>query len=216
MGAIGFFFYANRPVKSPSRNIETVSEKIDLKNQESPAKSVYRISQNQSRVEFNINEVLNGQPNTVVGTTNQVAGDILLDIESPPNSQIGAVRVNARTLKTDSSQRDGAISRFIIKSDNDNYEFIDFTTTQISGLPEKIIPGEKFNFQIIGDLKVVKTTRQVVFDAVFELTPENNLKGLAQSVVKYTDFGLTIPNVPFVANVEDRVILKIDFLAEKT
>src|SRR5215813_12325376 len=67
----------------------------------------FSIDVSKSKVSFTLTEDLFGKPNTVVGTTNQVAVDILVDADHPANSQIGTIRVNARTLVTDSNMRDG-------------------------------------------------------------------------------------------------------------
>ena len=48
-----------------------------------------------------------------------------------------------------------------------------------------------------------------------EATPlsETQLAGTATTIIARADYGLTIPSVPNVANVEEEVELYIDFLA---
>ena len=70
---------------------------------------VYRIDKAESSVHFEIDEILNGSPKRVVGTTSEVAGEILIDFDNPPASSLGAVVINVRTLETDSSFRDRAM-----------------------------------------------------------------------------------------------------------
>jgi polyisoprenoid-binding protein YceI len=73
--------------------------------------TVFRIVPEQSEVRFNIFEELRGEPVTVVGTTNQIAGDIRVDFANPANSEVGTIRVNVRTLVTDNEFRpDFAVS----------------------------------------------------------------------------------------------------------
>ena len=62
---------------------------------------VFNITPEQSQVSFTLTEELRGQPTTVVGTTDQVAGQIAVDFANPANSQVGEIRINARTLATD-------------------------------------------------------------------------------------------------------------------
>src|SRR5258708_36151833 len=69
----------------------------------------FQIDPSGSNVQFTLTEVLMGNPNTVVGKTNQVAGDILVDADQPSNSQIGKLRIDARTFATDSPMRDRMI-----------------------------------------------------------------------------------------------------------
>jgi polyisoprenoid-binding protein YceI len=66
---------------------------------------IYQILPADSKVSFTIEEVLRGQPNTVVGTTDQVAGQIALDPGDPAGAQIGTTQVDARTLATDDDFR---------------------------------------------------------------------------------------------------------------
>ena len=85
----------------------------------------------QSEVLFRIDEMLFGDPNTVVGTTNEVAGDLLLDFDNPSNSQIGLIRINVRTLSTDNAIRNRALRGQILEVNRDEFEFAEFTPTQL-------------------------------------------------------------------------------------
>jgi polyisoprenoid-binding protein YceI len=175
--------------------------------------TVYRIVPEESEVRFSINEVLRGEPFTAVGITNDVAGDIAVNAESPQDSEIGIIRINARTLETDSSQRNRALRSFILRSAEDAFEFAEFQPTTIEGLPETVTVGEPFTFQIVGDLSVAGTSKSVTFDTTATLE-EGQLMGQATATVLYPDFNLTIPSAPFVASVEDEVLLEIDFVAQ--
>ena len=173
--------------------------------------TVFEIIQAGSEARFIIDEVLNGAPKTVVGTTDQVAGEIAVDPESPSSTKIGTILVNARTLSTDNDFRNRAIKNRIL-STND-YEFVSFEPTGITGLPGSISIGESFDFQITGDLTVRDVTKEVTFDATVTPLSETQLEGAASTTILYPDFNLTIPNAPSVASVEDEVILEIDFVA---
>src|SRR5690349_10550366 len=63
---------------------------------------VLQIDQANTTANFVIDEVLNDAPKTVIGTTDQVAGEIAIDPQDPTKTQIGTIQVNARTLTTDS------------------------------------------------------------------------------------------------------------------
>ena len=156
---------------------------------------------------------MNGTPRTVVGTTSQVAGDILVNLTQPSVSQIGDISINARTFATDDDRRDNSVARFILQSESDSTEFITFRPISVSGLPSQVKVGDSLEFQVTGDLTIAGTTQQVSFDVTATLQSDTKLVGHAETTVQRSAFNLTIPNVPFVANVGDTVTLKLDFVA---
>ena len=171
---------------------------------------IYTISQDESEVRFSLDEILRGRPFTPVGVTNQVAGEISLDLNQKL-AEVGAIQVNARTLKTDSEFRDRAINNEILKTDE--YEFITFIPTQISGLPQDAGVGDQVQFQITGDLTIRDITLPVTFEVTAALVDASRLEGSASATVLRSDYGLVIPSVPSVADVSDEVLLEIDFVA---
>ena len=172
---------------------------------------VFEILQSDSEARFIIDEVLNGAPKTVVGVTDQVAGEIAIYPDDPASSVIGPILVNARALSTDNDFRNRAIKNRILSTDD--YEFVTFTPNEITGLPESVSVGESFTFQIVGDLTVRDVTREVTFDAAVTPISETELEGTATTIILYADFGLSIPEAPAVASVDDEVRLEIDFVA---
>jgi polyisoprenoid-binding protein YceI len=176
-----------------------------------PNPAIFEIVQAESEVRFIIDEVLNGAPKTVVGVTDQVAGEIAIYADDPAKTKIGTILVNARTLVTDNEFRNRAIKNRILYTDD--YEFIAFTPTEIVGLPDAATISEGFSFQIVGDLTVRDVTKQVAFDAQVTPVSETQLEGTASTTILYADFDLTIPEARNVASVDDEVILEIEFSA---
>ena len=175
-------------------------------------RALYRIDTEQSEARFLIDEDLRGQRITVVGKTNQVGGDIIVNFANPSASQVGGIVINARTLETDNGFRNQALRGQILRSAEAAYEFIEFTPKQLVGLPSSVAVGETISFQIVGDLKIIEVSREVTFDVT--LTVEDELlRGSAKTQVLYKDFNITIPSVPGVANVSDEVGLEFDFVA---
>lgn len=174
---------------------------------------LFQIDPAQSSVRFTLNEMLAGSPKTVIGQTNQVAGQIEVNPADPSASRIGEIKVNARTLTTDNDFRNRAIKNSILQTDT--YEFITFTPTAISGMPASVKVGDTFSFQVTGDLTIRNVTKSVTFTAQVTAASETLLKGKAGATVLRSDFGLQIPNVPNVANVTDEVKLEIDFTATR-
>lgn len=126
-----------------------ITEQTEQQITPSPSGTVFRIDQTRSYVEYQIDEVLSGNPIVVVGQTNQVDGFITLDQASPLNSNLSTLFINARNFKTDNSNRDGALRRFILKSDQPENEFITFEPSTFSGFPSDVVMGQPFTFEVL-------------------------------------------------------------------
>jgi len=166
-----------------------------------------------SEARFTIEEVLFGNDKTVIGVTSDVTGEISFDLSDPASASVGTITVNARDFVTDSDRRNGAIRRFVLNSNDDAFQYIRFEPTSITGLPESASLGDSFDLEITGDLTIKETTLEVVFVTNLSIVSETELQGLGTTTVEYKDFGLSIPDVPAVASVEDSVILEIAFTA---
>jgi polyisoprenoid-binding protein YceI len=162
-------------------------------------------------VRFELDEDLRGERKTVVGVTDQVAGEIALDLNDLSTIQVGVIQINARTLATDSNLRNRAIQNEIL--DTGGFEFVTFAPNAVNGLPASIAIGEEVTFTIEGDLTIRDLTQPVVFEVVAQAVSADQLSGTASAVINRADFNLNIPSVPNVANVEEQVELYIDFLA---
>lgn len=193
-----------------------VSEVIDTVEaaQAAQAPTAFSIVAAESQATFSLEEDLRGQRVTVVGATKDVAGVISVDLANPSASSIGTVLINARTLETDNSFRNRAIRGQILKSSQDAYEFIVFEPRQLSNFSaDSIAVGETITFDVSGDLTVVDVTREVTFAVAATLDSDTQLSGSATVNVLHGDFGLTIPDVPSVANITDDVDLALHFVA---
>jgi polyisoprenoid-binding protein YceI len=167
-------------------------------------RTLFHIGADESQVRFMIDETLLGNPKVVVGSTDEIAGDLLVDFENPANSQIGTVRINVRTLETDNEFRTRALRGQILQADRAEFEFAEFNPIALTGLPDTVIRG---------NLTLHGVTREVTFDATLTVISETRIEGSAFATVLYRDFGMTIPEAPGVANVSDEVRLEIDFAA---
>ena len=173
--------------------------------------TIFEISQSESEVRFELDEDLRGSRLTVVGTTNQVAGQIGLDFGDLSTAQVGEIQINARTLATDNNFRNRAIQNEIL--DTGAYEFISFVPTAVNGLPASAAVGEEISFTIDGNLTIRDITEPVTFSVVATAVSDSQISGTATATVLRETYGLTIPEVPNVANVENEVDLIITFVA---
>jgi polyisoprenoid-binding protein YceI len=205
--------YIFRPAATPSGALSAQPVDVGEETVTPGAVIVAEIVQSESQARFLIDEILNGAPKTVVGVTDQVAAQILIDPDNPANVQMGPVQVNARTLATDNGFRNRAIQNEIL--DTGEFEFITFNPRSFIGLPASGAIGETFEFQIVGDLTVRDVTREVTFDMTVTVDSATRLYGLGQTTISREEFGLGVVRLPRqVAELADPVILEIEFVAQ--
>lgn len=192
---------------------EATSEAVAAGGEATASRSLFRIVPEESEVRFVLQEDLFGERIDVIGTTNQVAGDIIVNFSNPAGSEVGTVRINMRSLTTDNEFRTRALRAEILQSAQPEYEFSDFVPTEIIGLPETAAVGDTIEFQITGDLTIAGVTQPVIFDTTVNVTAEDQLEGTATAEVLYSDFNISIPSAPGVSNITDEVTLQIDFVA---
>ena len=173
--------------------------------------TMLQIQPDVSTATFTVDEILRGSPNTVVGTTGKVGGEIALDTSNPAATKVGTILVDARTLATDSGQRNTMLHRFILATSQ--FEYVSFTPSDITGLPATITPGTTYPVKIEGKLTIKDVTRDVSFDASVTPKSTSELTGTATTTISQKDFGITIPDIPFVAGVSDNVKLDLNFVA---
>lgn len=178
------------------------------------AAGAFVIDPSQSVASFEIDEVLRGSPKRVVGTTSEVAGQVLVDPRDLSTVQFSQIMVNARTFETDSGNRDRAIrGPVILNSANDEFELITFDVTDVEGLGATLPPGEAVTFTLTGDLLIRGTVNAVTFDVTATLVDEATIEGVAETTVLRSDYGIGIPSAPGVADVGDEVVVRLDFVA---
>jgi len=174
----------------------------------------YKIDQERSEVRFLVDEVLFGDPKTVVGRTNQVTNQLLLDLKRPSLVEISPIEINARDLTTDNSFRNRAIRSQILNSNDDAFQFITFTPTKIDGLADASISfSEPVTFTITGDLQIRDITNPATFEITATAVSETELNGSGVATILRSDYDLNIPSVVGVAGVSEEVRLEIDFVA---
>jgi polyisoprenoid-binding protein YceI len=173
--------------------------------------NVFRIDPLQSEARFVIDEVLGGAANTVVGVNDQIQGEFTVDLDDLAAGQIGVIEIDAGSFATDSSLRDRAIRSFILESGS--FGVISFTPTAIVGLPAAASSGDSGSAQIEGELTIRNVIVPVVFAVDLTLDSNSQISGFATATASRADFGLTIPEVPRVAGVDDEFILEFSFVA---
>ena len=171
----------------------------------------YQIVPGESEVRFELDEDLRGSRKTVVGITDQAAGELALDLSDLASTQIGTIQINARTLVTDNEFRNRAIKNDILNTNE--FEFITFVPSAVNGLPDSAAIGEPVTFTIVGDLTIRDVTHEAIFEVEATAVSASELSGIASTTIQRADYNLNIPSVPNVANVEEEIELTITFIA---
>jgi polyisoprenoid-binding protein YceI len=186
VGSLAYIFLkppaeASAPIEAISVDQGIASEPGSQPDAAGDSAVVYEIVPAESEARFILGEILRGAPYTVVGVTDQVAGEFVVDAADLSTAQIGPVLVNARTLTTDSDFRNRAIKNQILNTGE--YEYISFTPTEITNLGGSGTVAQSYNFQIVGDLTIRDITRQVTFEATASAISENQIQGSAAATI---------------------------------
>ncbi|MFA6050189.1 MAG: YceI family protein [Candidatus Paceibacterota bacterium] len=205
--AIGIYFFATRPVEAPP----AVAPAGEVPSEsETGVVQKWSIDPANSTAKFEIDEELRGEPFHVVGQTKVVSGDVSYDATNGKVS--GLISIDGATLKTDSSQRDGAIGRFILHTEDADKRFITFALKEVTTIPPDPVLDTSYTFTVRGTLTINGISKEVSWTMTGKAAAGGTITGTAKTTVKRGDFGLTIPNIPFVANVSENVGLILDFV----
>lgn len=205
IGALLVYYYQTRPV-----TIDSLPD--DVKPSSSLSVSGgKKIIPIESQASFTMGELLDGQPVTVVGVTKELSGDLSFSAK-PAKLDIGEIRLDARTFKTDSERRDGAIARMILKSTEPGNEYMYFRSAIVEGLPSSFEKGQPYSHRIKGDLVIRGNSRPVEWNATSTLMEDGSLSLKAGTEIVYGDFGLAVPDLPFLAKVDKNTKLSVSLI----
>ena len=160
---------------------------------------------------YRIDEVFRNRDTTAIGITPLVTGTVQFDRNDPLSTSVGTITIDARDLDGDRRARDRVVIRRILQANRDQYRYITFEPTAITGMPPLVQVGDTLELQIIGLLRIRNSTNEVVFDTTVRVASETKLKGKATTTILWRDYGLRIPNWPGVSWVADEVILQLFF-----
>jgi polyisoprenoid-binding protein YceI len=167
----------------------------------------------QSEVRFTLDELLMGNPTTVVGVGNGIEGSITINFDDFSQTTISPIVIDASLLATDNNMRNGQIRRAVLQTNNPEFQYITFTPTSVEGLPTEAPVGTPFTFSVVGDLTIRTITQPMTFEVTVTPVSESEISGNARATLLRADFDLQIPSVPSVADVSEEVLLEFDFVA---
>lgn len=212
---LGIFLYVTRPVDQSAvalpGDVQTIATSTTGATPD--AEKQLAVDQSTSRATFTLKEDLNGKRTTVIGETAAITGTVTINTATPATLSIGKVAIDARTFTTDNERRNAAIARMILESEKPEYTYITFDTTAVEGVPALIEDGAQFPLIITGNLTIKKTTKPVTFTGTGSYVG-GVLTANVSSTIKYKEFEVSVPQLPFLANVEEEVLAELSIVAK--
>lgn len=117
------------------------------------------------------------------------------------------------TLKSDQSQRDGFIKQDTLRVSQ--FPTATFVPVKATGLTVPLPASGTFTFTLGGKLTIHGVTKDVTFDVQAKRDGAGlTATATADPTLKFEDFGMTAPSVPFrVVSVVDEIRLTVDLVA---
>ena len=169
----------------------------------------------ESEARYSINEVFISDNNalvTAIGRTTAITGSLTLNYADPAASTFDEFVVDISLLRSDRSRRDRAIrSRWL---ESATFPLATFKVTEVRGFPADPAEGESIDFQLVGDMTVKETTREVVWD-VTAILEGDRLTGSATLATFLEDFNIPVPSIAGILRVTDGIELTLDFTMEQ-
>jgi len=151
--------------------------------------------------------------NEVTGSTNEIAGELQLNVADPQNALVrGEFTVNLPSLTTDQNQRDSWIRDNALQSNQ--FPVAQFVATAIQNAPASYTDGSAVNFDLVGDLTVREITLPVTFAVTATLTADT-ITGVATAPMQLTNFGFDPPSFANTLTVDNDFLLRIDLTAKE-
>ena len=147
-----------------------------------------------------------------VGSTNEVAGSLALDLGAAQPLGENRFTVNLLSLSSDQSLRDGWIQGNALESKK--FPEAVFVASSIEGAPASYTDGQEVAFQLVGELTVRSISLPVTFDVTATLSGDT-IKGVAEAKVKLSDFGITPPNFANTLVVADLFTIRLELTAKE-
>jgi polyisoprenoid-binding protein YceI len=177
------------------------------------AGKTYTLDPSQTTASFIIHEVLLGKPNKVVGTSQSVQGSFDLDMSNPGGAVYQPVVIDAGSFVTDEDRRNQAIKQFILQTGQAENKTVTFQITSVDGLPASAEVGQSYDVRVTGDLTMHGITKSTTFSGQVKAASADEIQGTLSTTIARSDFSLVIPNVPFVADVDEQFELLLTFSA---
>jgi len=173
----------------------------------------YQIVPAQTTASYSVYEDLifqNKPNNDAIGTTHSVTGNFQISTGNSPLVTGMTIKVDLRTLQSDSSMRDGHVQDSL---DTTDYPYATFVSVSTQDLPASYTDGQSISFKLLGNLTMHGKTNGETFSIQGKVVG-NTITGTATTTIYMTDFGIQPPNLANIAIVQDKTVLTLDFTAQ--
>lgn len=200
-----------KPLAEPTTAPPPAPTDVPAAPADAPART-FVIDGARSSAEYAVDEVFlsENRPYRAVGTTNALAGEFEVVTAGAIGGQVTRMRVDLRTLQSDSPRRDNAIRGRWLESDT--YPYADFVSTDALDLPADYTEGSEVTFTLVGDMTIRDVTKSVTWTVVGVLQ-DGVVTGTATTSIVMSDFGFSPPNIANMIKVEDKADLTVNFVA---
>lgn len=169
----------------------------------------YVVAPQGNEARYRVREQLVGLdlPNDAVGTTQDIAGALVVDANGNVVRDSSKIVVTLTSLKSDKERRDNFIKRRTMETEK--FPTVELVPTALKGLNGSTL-GAPANFELLGDLTVHGVTRPTTWK-VSAHADGDDIVGSATTAFTFKDFSLDQPKVPVVLSVADTIKLEYDF-----
>jgi polyisoprenoid-binding protein YceI len=177
------------------------------------ALQTFKIVPAQTTASYSVYENLifqNKPNNDAIGTTHSVSGNFQIRNGANPLVSGMTIKVDLRTLQSDSSMRDGHVQDSL---DTTDYPYATFVSVSTQGLPANYTDGQTVNFKLLGNLTMHGKTNAETFSVQGKVSG-NTITGTATTTIYMTDFGIQPPDLANIAIVQNKTVLTLTFTAQ--
>ena len=210
--AFGWFATQPPPVTQSSTNEAEVDTPPPTEIEE--GSTLFTVAPESSEARYRVREQLTQRdlPNDAVGTTNNVAGSIVVDQNGAIVPEQSRIAVDTASLESDSARRDNYVRQNTLETQE--YPTAEFVVREAPGLPNPLPTSGEAQFQVVGGLTIHGVTRQATWEATARFDEQGAMAN-ATTRVALTDFGMTPPRVGPVLSIEDEAQLELDLRLER-
>lgn len=151
-------------------------------------------------------------PSTAKGATKQITGQFHLQGAGLDPAKESKFTVDLRRLTSNESRRDQRVQDALQTSRFPNATFV---AKSLSGPVESLNPNGDTELKLTGTLEIKGVQKEVTWD-VKAKRDGNVLTALATVNFKYSDFGVTAPNIAGFVSVEEDVTLQVQVTAQQS
>ncbi|NLB47533.1 MAG: YceI family protein [Microbacteriaceae bacterium] len=158
---------------------------------------------------YRVDELLNGEPFTVVGSSDSVRGSLVV---SGLTLESAEFEIDVATITTDNAQRDRFFQQQAIDTSvHPTATFVLSESVTPESAPET---GEVIDQTLMGELTIAGVTQPVTFIAQVRSDGEN-AEIAGQIPITFADFGITAPSLGFVV-VEPTGFVEFSLVIQRT